>query len=72
MSGSSGLLHPFTKAHYQNEGDNIRVTEEDGTTGLFRPDGSWLEGDLRWCDPQLCNWLSGPRFVNHRLDQSGE
>ena len=35
--------------------------------GTFRRDGSWLEGELRECDPQLCGWVGGPQIENHRV-----
>ena len=64
---SHGLIHPFTKALYlkTTEG-NIRVTNGD-LEGLFRIDGSWIEGELRECDPQLCGWVGGPVIENHRV-----
>ena len=55
-----GIKHPFTGALYEVVDDgNIRVTDGD-KTGLFRRNGSWLSGDIRECDPQLCNWVGGP------------
>ena len=46
-----GLIHPFSKALYVKTDDgNIRVTDGD-RQGLFKRDGSWIEGDLRECDP---------------------
>ena len=48
-----GLRHPFTRALYEQDGHgNIRVTI-DGRSGLFRPDGTWIEGDIFEADPQL-------------------
>ena len=62
-----GLIHPFTKALYEQDGEgHIRVTH-DGREGLFRVDGKWLSGDLRECDPQLCGWVGGPQIANHRV-----
>lgn len=66
-----GLKHPFTGAHYEQDGNgNIRVTDTEGVSGLFRINGSWIEGELRWCDPQLCNWVGGPKFANHRVSEA--
>jgi hypothetical protein len=64
---SGGVLHPFTRALYERiDAERVRVTL--GTqSGVFRPDGSWIEGELREADPQLCGWLGGPRLVHHRL-----
>jgi len=62
-----GLVHPFTKALYEQDGaGNILVTL-NGRTGTFRPDGSWVSGELRECDPQLCGWVGGPQIANHRV-----
>ena len=62
-----GLRHPFTNALYEQDGEgNILVTDGD-RTGRIRRDGSWIEGELRECDPQLCNWIAGPIVANHRV-----
>ena len=64
---SHGLIHPFTKALYLKTAEgNIRVTNGD-LEGLFRLDGSWIEGELRESDPQLCGWVGGPGIENHRV-----
>jgi hypothetical protein len=64
---SHGLVHPFSKALYVKTAEgNIRVTDGD-KEGLFRVDGSWIEGELRECDPQLCGWVGGPVIENHRV-----
>ena len=63
----NGIVHPFSQALYERTGDgNILVTDHD-KKGLFRADGSWIEGELFECDPQLCNWISGPQLPSHRL-----
>ncbi|GIS34598.1 MAG: hypothetical protein Ct9H90mP5_10470 [Acidimicrobiaceae bacterium] len=63
---SHGLVHPFTKALYVKNGDgNIEVTDGD-LKGIFRRDGSWLEGELRECDHNL--WMGWrPQIENHRV-----
>ena len=64
---SGGVLHPFTRALYERiDAERVRVTLA-GKTGVFAPDGRWLEGELREADPQLCGWLGGPRLAHHRL-----
>jgi hypothetical protein len=64
-----GLHHPFTRALYeQHDGGTILVTDGD-KQGVFRRDGSWVEGEIRECDPQLCNWIGGPIAANHRVGQ---
>jgi hypothetical protein len=63
----NGLFHPFTKALYEQNGDgNILVTDGD-SQGIFGPDGRWISGELRECDPQMCNWIAGPIVANHRV-----
>jgi len=63
----NGIYHPFTQALYERTGDgNILVTDGD-KKGLFRRDGSWIEGELFECDPHLCGWIAGPQVASHRL-----
>jgi len=57
-----GIYHPFSRALYEQDGEgNVLVTDE-GKTGLFRADGSWISGEIKECDPQLCNWIAGPQL----------
>lgn len=64
----NGLRHPFTGALYEQAGNGlVRVTRSSGEWGLFRGDGRWVEGAVEECDPQLCNWIAGPQYGNHRL-----
>ena len=51
--------------------ENILVTDGD-RSGKFRPDGSWIEGEIRECDPQLCNWVAGPLVANHRVGKAAD
>lgn len=68
----NGIHHPFTKALYERDGTgNILVTDGD-RQGLFNPEGRWLSGELRECDPQLCGWVAGPQMANHRLSKSSD
>lgn len=65
---SAGIIHPFTGALHEQDGEgNIRVTL-DGKVGIFGIDGHWISGELRECDPQLCGWVGGPQIANHRVD----
>jgi hypothetical protein len=62
-----GIVHPFSKALYEQDGKgNIRVSK-DGKWGLFRVNGQHIDGEIRECDPQLCGWVGGPQVVNHRV-----
>jgi hypothetical protein len=63
-----GLRHPFTGAVYEKDGDgHVLVTNRDGRTGLFWPNGRWISGEIEECDPQLCGWIGGPQIANHRV-----
>jgi hypothetical protein len=65
-----GIHHPFTRALYEQDGDgNIRVTRK-GQTGLFTPDGQWIDGDIYEADPQLCGWVGGPKVAHHRIQRT--
>jgi hypothetical protein len=62
-----GIVHPFTKALYEQDGHgDIRVTDK-GRVGIFGVDGHWISGELKECDPQLCGWVGGPQIASHRL-----
>jgi hypothetical protein len=62
-----GQYHPFSGALYErDESGNVLVTRDD-RRGLFRADGSWIEGELFEADPQMCNWIAGPKVRHHRL-----
>lgn len=70
--GTARLAHPVTGAIYSDAAGNVKV-EHNGLVGLFRKNGSWIEGDLRTCDPMMCIWIAGHNyegevpFGNHRL-----
>ncbi len=62
-----GIVHPFTKALYEQDGDGTVLVTLGDRQGRFRRDGSWIEGELREADPQLCNWVAGPLVASHRV-----
>ena len=65
-----GIRHPFSQALYEQDGEgNILVTDGE-RSGLFTSEGRWLSGNLRECDPQLCNWVAGPMAPNHRMREA--
>lgn len=65
-----GIRHPFSRALYEQDGHgNVRVTH-DGKIGTFTPKGVWLDGELFEADPQLCNWVGGPKVAHHRISLS--
>jgi len=68
----NGLIHPTSGDLYEQDGHgNVRVVH-DGVSGLFRSDGSWIEGEVYEADPQLCGWIAGPKVLHHRLQVGGE
>ncbi|CAB4874437.1 MAG: hypothetical protein F2780_06020 [Actinobacteria bacterium] len=62
-----GIIHPFSKALYEQDGAGHIKVSLDGKWGLFNIDGSYIEGEIRGCDPQLCGWVGGPQIANHRV-----
>ncbi len=66
----NGLVHPFSRALYEQDGNgNVRVTKGE-QVGLFTAQGRWLSGDIEEADPQLCGWVAGPIIGNHRVTAS--
>ena len=62
-----GCKHPLSKAIYEvDETGAVLITTVDGQIGRYRRDGSWLSGAVFDVDPQLCNWVGGPK-AQHRL-----
>ncbi len=69
----NGAKHPFSGAIYEQDGQgHVLVTAKDGRAGLFSRYGVWVSGELEECDPQLCNWVGGPQFGNHRVGPSSK
>jgi hypothetical protein len=61
------MVHPFSKALYEQDGNgNVRVSLT-GKVGLFTADGRYVEGDIYEADPQLCGWVGGPKVAHHRI-----
>ena len=68
----NGIYHPFSQALYEKTADgNILVTDGE-KQGLFRGDGSFIEGELFECDLHLCGWIAGPQVASHRLKPDTE
>jgi hypothetical protein len=57
------IKHPMSRAIYELDEDfNVLVTARDGRTGTFDPEGRYLRGEVRACDPELARWVGlGPR-----------
>jgi hypothetical protein len=49
------------KQTFEELGDGkVKVTAEDGRTGIFRWDGPYIEGDLTEANIHMLNWTGGP------------
>lgn len=66
-----GIRHPFSNALYERgeQERTIKVTDGDDV-GIFTDEGEWISGTLRFCDPQMCGWVSGPVMLNHRMSEA--
>ncbi len=71
--------HPISGAVYEEVGEGVVRVEDRarGKSGLFKFDGTWLEGDLTHADPHLLNYVGGPdlppdKDVNWMLMPPGE
>lgn len=62
-----GQRHPFSGALYERNNDGLVIVRDNDKTGVFRADGSWVEGEIFEADPQMCNWIAGPKVRHHRL-----
>jgi len=51
--------HPLSGAIYEELGDGRVRVDKNGTVGVFRYDGAWLEGELTYADPHLLLWVGG-------------
>ncbi len=65
-----GIVHPLTRALYERDGEGGLLVTDGERWGRFSVDGSWLEGELRDCDPQLCGWVAGPQVPHHRIAEA--
>lgn len=56
------IKHPFSLAIYELDEDyNVLVTKGD-LSGVFDPEGRYIHGVIRSCDPELARWVGlGPR-----------
>jgi hypothetical protein len=52
-------IHPFdTDTTYQRlEDGNVQVICGD-KSGIFTGEGIYVSGDIRFADPQMCNWVN--------------
>ena len=52
--------HPLSGATYEELGDGLIRVEKAGKYGIFDWEGHWQEGDIRYADPHLLQWVGGP------------
>ena len=54
--------HPISGAVYEAIGDGLVRVEDKakGKSGVFRYDGTWIEGDLTYADPHMLIYVGGP------------
>lgn len=61
------LNHPITSAEYELLDDGtISVTEVDGRQGRFDASGRHLEGELRFADPHILDWVGMAKLPSRR------
>jgi nitrite reductase/ring-hydroxylating ferredoxin subunit len=60
--------HPISGAVYQDLGDGtVRVSDKaKGKTGVFRFDGTWIEGDMTYADPHMLLLVGEPGLPEGR------
>lgn len=56
------MRHPLSGNIYGVDEDGLVRVEKDGKVGRFHWDGSWVDGEIRSADPQLCLWIGGPQL----------
>jgi len=54
--------HPISGAVYEAIGDGLVRVEDKakGKSGVFRWDGTWIEGELTYADPHMLIYVGGP------------
>jgi hypothetical protein len=62
--------HPGMKQTFQEVGDGtVRVTDDDGRSGVFQVDGRYISGDLTQVSKHMLVWTGGdwlPEATNYR------
>src|SRR5882724_7054158 len=54
--------HPISGALYTEIGDGLVRVEDKakGKYGVFKWDGTWIEGGMTYADPHLLKYIGGP------------
>ena len=55
-------VHPLSGATYTELGDGLVRVEKARKYGVFKWDGHHVEGDLKYADPHLLQWVGGPEL----------
>lgn len=64
--------HPLSGAIYEDLGDGLVRVDKHGSVGIFRANGTWVEGDLTFADPHMLVWVGGrPLPPNANVNQRG-
>ncbi|MEQ9661890.1 MAG: hypothetical protein RLN87_04985 [Parasphingopyxis sp.] len=50
--------HPLLGGVYELRDDGTVEVEFEGQQGIFKSDGEWISGELKWADQHYCFWLS--------------
>jgi hypothetical protein len=62
--------HVLGKKTFEELGDGlVRVTDDDGVSGVFRWTGEFVDGDLTECNLHMLIWTGGanlPKVMNYR------
>lgn len=51
--------HPLSGAIYEDLGDGLVRVDKNGSVGIFRADGHWVEGELTFADLHMLVWVGG-------------
>ena len=64
------LRHSLSGALYDLQPDGTIRVEKDGKAGIFRPDGTYVSGEISFADPQMCGWIGGRELPARRSRES--
>jgi len=51
--------HPLSGAIYEDLGNGLVRVDKAGVVGVFRANGTWVEGELSFADPHMIAWVGG-------------
>jgi hypothetical protein len=50
----------FKQTYEELPGNRVRVTTDEGKTGIFQWNGPWIEGELTQANVHMLVWCGGP------------